>query len=133
MKRAETTAQIIVQELKTKLIIINEKFIERDYGKASGLTFDQWEKAFPDGFIPGRENDEELKSRVIMGLHEVTREYKGKNILLISHGAVINSILKTVSKGAVNIGETNIKNGCVNLMLHNGFDYSIEKFNSSQV
>lgn len=133
LKRAETTAKIITHELKTKLIIINEKFIERDYGKASGLTFDQWKKAFPDGLIPGKENDEDLKNRVFKGLCDVVSEYRGKNILLISHGAVINSILKTVSHGAIDIGETNIKNAGFNLILHNGTDYSVEKFNSAQL
>ena len=133
LKRAETTAKIITHELKTKLIIINEKFIERDYGKASGLTFDQWKKAFPGGLIPGKENDEDLKNRVFKGLCDVVSEYRGKNILLISHGAVINSILKTVSHGAIDIGETNIKNAGFNLILHNGTDYSVEKFNSAQL
>lgn len=88
LKRAETTARIIGEALKTKLITINEKFIERDYGKASSLTFEQWKKAFPDGIVPGKENDEDLQKRVLEGLCEVANEYKGKNILLISHGAV---------------------------------------------
>lgn len=130
LKRAYSTAQIIAKKLKIENTVINENFIERDYGKASGLTFAQWKHSFPDGIVPGKENDESLKKRVITGLDEIVGEYKEKNILLISHGAVINSILKTVSNGAIDIGETNIKNACFNLVLHNGTAYSVELFNS---
>jgi len=71
-----------------------------------------------------------LKKRVIIGLNEIVKEYEGKNILLISHGAVINSILKTISNGTVDIGETNIKNACFNLISYDGTSYKVELFNS---
>lgn len=133
LKRAEATAQIIGEELRIKSVIKEEKFIERDFGKASGLTFAQWEKAFPDGVVPDKENDEDLKNRVYQGLFEVVKEFDGKNIILISHGAVINSLLKTISEGLIDIGETNIKNACVNLILYNENVFSIKLHNSSEL
>ena len=131
LKRAATTARIIAQELELELITINDKFIERDYGIASGLTFEQWKQSFPDSHIPGREDDETLKERVLDGLDEVVDKYK--NILLVSHGAVINSLLKTISNGAIDIGETNIKNACINIIRYDGDMYTIDLYNSLEL
>lgn len=63
----------------------------------------------------------------------IVEEYNGKNILLISHGAVINSILKSVSNGKIDLGETNIKNACINFFRYDGTTFRVELFNSAQL
>ena len=130
LQRAETTACIIGEVLKKNLITTNDKFIERDYGKASGLTFHQLKETFPDELIPGKESDEDLQQRVFEGLCEAVNTYENKNILLVSHGAVINSLLKKISKGAIDIGETNIKNAHINLIKHDGVTFRVDMYNS---
>lgn len=133
LKRAAETAQIIRQTIKAGSIIVNEKFIERDFGKASGMTYGQWKDAFPDQHIPGREVDDELEKRVYEGLAEVVEKYTGRKIVLVTHGAVINSLLKTISEGLINIGETNIKNACINLIEHDGKSYRVKLYNSLEI
>lgn len=125
--------KIIAGELKIENIKIHKHFIERYYGKASGLTFEEWKYSFPNGIIPGKEDDGSLKRRVVAGLEGIVEEYNGKNILLISHGAVINSILKSVSNGKIDLGETNIKNACINFFRYDGTTFRVELFNSAQL
>jgi uncharacterized phosphatase len=133
LKRAYSTAKIIAENLKIENIKTHNNFIERDFGKASGLTFEEWKLYFPNGIVPRKEDDECLKNRVISGLGEIVDEFNEKNILLVCHGAVINSILKTVSNGAIDIGETNIKNACFNIISYDGTAFRVELFNSDQL
>jgi uncharacterized phosphatase len=102
----------------------------RDFGKGSGLTFGQWAKAFPDGRIPGRESDDALEKRVYHGLSEIAGEYPGKKILVVSHGAAINALLKKISGGKVSIGEGNLKNGSLNVIEYDGTSFKVNAYNA---
>lgn len=130
LKRASMTASVIGNHLGLPDVITCEAFIERDYGKASGLTLEQQKHAFPDGIIPGKENDDTLADRVMKGLEFIIQEYRGKNIIVVSHGAVINALLKVISNNSVNIGEIFIKNACINIVKYIDGKWHIELYNS---
>lgn len=130
LKRAFATAAIIGRCLNVNEIIEDDSFIERDYGVASGLTYEQWKLFYPDGYIPGIESDDILRERVLQGLHSIVEEFKDKKVVLVAHGAVINSLLKTVSVDKINLGETNIKNTCINIVEHDGSDWHVKVYNS---
>lgn len=42
-------------------------------------------------------------------------------------------MLKTVSEGVIDIGETNIKNACVNLIKYDGDMFRVEMYNSPEL
>ncbi|MHC9544574.1 MAG: histidine phosphatase family protein [Vulcanimicrobiota bacterium] len=130
LKRAYATAEIIGKKLDITAIIEDRAFVERDFGNGSGLTLEQMKSAYPDGTIPGRENDESLEKRVLQGLRGVADTYRDRRIVMVAHGAVINSLLKVVSAGKVNLGETSIRNACINILEHEGSSWQIKVHNS---
>jgi len=130
LKRACATAEIIGQSLGIESITRENAFVERDFGKGSGMTLPQMKSAYPDGAIPGRESDESLEKRVSQGLQRVAERYTGSRVIMVAHGAVINSLLKVVSEGSIDLGETNIKNTCINMLEHDGSGWQIKVCNS---
>src|SRR5512145_2391512 len=99
LKRAYETAQIIADTLSVSNIVAFDKLKERDYGMASGLLPAERKERFADGVIPGQEEFEHLRQRAMDALTDILDRYMHKNILVVSHGAITNSILYTLSNG----------------------------------
>jgi uncharacterized phosphatase len=127
--RAKQSAEIIAKEIKNKKIHEDEGFIEIDVGEISGMTPEEKAAAFPDGKINGMESFECLQKRVVGSLNECSRIYFGKNIIIVSHGAAINSVLAYLSDNEIGTGKTILKNACVNLLEYDGRDYKIIFYN----
>ena len=120
LKRAFETAQIIARVLSVSEIQVEEQITERDYGEASGLWPEERRSRFPGG-IPGQEDFELLRQRAMSGLQKIANDHLGKRIIVISHGALTNSILYTLSGGEFGSFKTRLKNGCINqVKLQNG-------------
>ncbi|MDQ7825352.1 MAG: histidine phosphatase family protein [Candidatus Eremiobacteraeota bacterium] len=130
LKRAFVTADIIRLALEITPLLPDEAFIERDFGKSSGLTHQEQELAFPEGNVPGKESDDDLEKRVLEGLRGIMAGYGGKRVVLVTHGAVINSLLKAVSAGTIDVGETKIKNACLTIIEHDGSGWHVKAYNS---
>ncbi len=113
LKRAYETAQIIARILSVSEIKVEEQITERDYGEASGLWPEERRSRFPDG-IPGQEDFELLRQRAMNGLEKIANDHRGKRIVIISHGALTNSILYTLSGGEFGSFKTRLRNGCLN-------------------
>jgi uncharacterized phosphatase len=113
LKRAYETAQIVARILLISEIKVEEQITERDYGEASGLWPEERRSRFPDG-IPGQEDFELLRQRAMSGLEKIVKDHPGKRIVVISHGALTNSILYTLSGGEFGSFKTRLKNGCIN-------------------
>lgn len=130
--RARRTAQIIGRScgLAPKE---DADFIERDFGEASGMTFAQQRTAYPDGNIPGRETDAAMAVRTARAFDRILRGYPGKNILVVSHGAAINFMLRQLSKGAVRLEDMRVNNLCYNLAEHDGKDWHVTQINAREL
>ncbi len=124
--RAKQSAEIIAKGIGLKDIIEEEEFIERDFGEASGMTVEEREKAFPDGKYKGMEIFEELQQRIVSSVNKYKNIYYGKNIIIISHGAVINSLLSYLSNNEIGTGKTVLKNACINLLRYNEKEKELE-------
>lgn len=96
-KRALETARIINQGGKE--IIIEPRFEERDMGLYEGLTEAEAKEKFPDidsrkaaqsfGSAPPKgETIEKMQKRVLEAFDEIKGRYKGKDILIVTHGFV---------------------------------------------
>ena len=114
--RARESAEIIAKGIIDIKIVEDDNFIERDYGKASGMTSEERKIHFPDGKWTGVEPSEQLRNRTVKALLKYINEYKGKNIIIVSHGAAINSILAHFSKDEIGTGKTTLKNACMTLI-----------------
>ena len=119
LSRAKLSAEIVSKEIGNIKIHEEINFIERDYGKASGMTADERKLAFPDGIWIGVEPYEKLQNRTINALLKYIKEYDGNNILIVSHGAAINSILAYLSKNEIGTGKTILNNARITLLQKN--------------
>ncbi len=130
LKRAYETAQIIARMLSVTEIEVEEQITERDYGEASGLWPDERRSRFPDG-SPGQEDFELLRQRAMCGVEQIVKDHTGKRIVVISHGALTNSILYTLSGGEFGSFKTRLKNGCINqITVHNG-KWTVDFYNKT--
>lgn len=126
--RAKRTADIIA--LEHKLIVITRKLLrERTFGKLEGKSYDDYsnelkeailryeklseKEKFTFKFREDIESDEEIVSRFLTLLREVSLAYPTKTVLVVSHGGMMRSLLihlgfgtyETLQPGAVkNLG-----------------------------
>lgn len=104
--RALNTAEIITS--KNNLKIIKDKSLrERNFGIMEGLTREEILEKHPDVYsaylkrkdtykIVNGESLIEFNSRVLDGLAKIVNLYEGKRILIISHGGVLDCIIRMV-------------------------------------
>ena len=98
LSRAKITAEIISRETGNAEVLEESGFTERDYGKLSGTSSSERNKYFPDESIAGLESFEDLQNRIVNTLFRYIKTYDGNNIIIVSHGAAINSLLAYLSE-----------------------------------
>lgn len=98
LKRAQKTAEIIAKATGTKLVI-DSQMRERNYGEVEGKHRDEWfvgmaeiEKQY-EGKPEGGESFKELEERMHKAFVSHRKEYAGKNIVFVSHGAALTSLI----------------------------------------
>lgn len=128
LRRAKQTAEIINANLKLPIVEM-EEFIERSYGDAEGMSIEERQVTFHDGNIPNQETMNSLKSRVVEGIHILNEKFQNKKVLLVAHGAVINSILAILSNGKIGSGKTKLINACTSNIHYNQKKWKIKDFN----
>ena len=116
--RSQQTAAIIAETLNIQEIRPDINLIERDYGKASGLTENERTALFPDGNYEGMEEWTTLRDRVYASILKYVEIYYPENIIIVSHGSAINSILAELSNHEIGSGKTRLKNACINMLTY---------------
>ncbi|MEK4386217.1 histidine phosphatase family protein [Solibacillus sp. FSL W7-1464] len=128
LKRAKQTAEIIAEK-KNIPIIEMRQFIERSFGDAEGMTVEARLSKFPDLQYTNQESKEDLRVRVMNGLHKIQKERKESTIVLVAHSAVINSILAILSNGEIGSGKTQLANACLSTIYYNEGIWKIKNYN----
>lgn len=101
LDRAHETATIIADRLGMTEVTDVEALVERDYGEAEGMAFDEIEALYPEGVrAPGQETREEVAARVVPALLEFAVRHPGERLLVVSHGGAIRAVLQTAEPGA---------------------------------
>ncbi len=129
LSRALETASIIADRLGVPEVVLMEQFVERDYGAVEGLSISEREERFPDGAWPGVEDRELLTSRCMSGLNRLAERYPGQKVIVVSHGAAINSILAKLSGGEIGSGKTKLSNGGASVVRFQNSAWYIESYN----
>jgi len=129
--RARQTADVIASVLNIGPVSEDIGLIERDYGKASGLTVEERSKRFPDGKYEGIEDWNDLRDRVFGALQRNTVKFASDNIIVVSHGSAINSILAELSSHEIGTGKTHLKNACVSMLEYNDGSFKIVFYNKT--
>lgn len=131
LKRASKTAQIIAEIVAVKQIIIENQIIERDFSKVSGMTPNEREAFYASGEKDDKEPWEKLSGRMISCLKRYGEQYHHNNIIMVSHGASINSVLSVLSEGKTGTGKILLKNTCINIINYESGKLKLDKFNLS--
>jgi len=96
LDRAQETARIIAARLGLGDVTIVDELIERDYGQAEGMDFDELEARYPEGVhAPGQETRAEVAERVVPALLRIAERHPGERLVLVSHGGAIRAALQT--------------------------------------
>jgi uncharacterized phosphatase len=130
LKRAYETAQIIASWVKIPIIHVVDEMIERSYGSAEGLLYEERHIRFPNG-IPDQEGFENLCKRGMAGLTKIANDFSGKKIIVVSHGGLINAILYTISGGAFGSFKTRLRNGCINKITLQNNQWKVEFYDKT--
>ena len=97
LSRAFETASIIAGELGLGTPDTLDAIVERHYGEAEGLNYDQIDARFPgDTPVPGRETRNQVAERVVPALIALAERHPGESLVVVSHGGVIRSVLEAV-------------------------------------
>ena len=130
--RAKMSAEIICKEIGLRNIHEEIDFIERDLGKVSGMTKEEAEINFPNGNYEGMEPLEKLQERTTNALLKWTKELNEKNIIIMTHGLAINSILTSLSGDKIEMGKAIPKNACMSLLEKQGDTITIVFYNKQE-
>ncbi len=118
--RARKTAEIINEALDLNIVEMDH-FKERCFGEGEGMLREDRDRQFPDFIFPEMESYEDLVARVQNGLNEINKQFRDQRVLVVAHGAVINTILQEYHNDALGEGRVKLWNGCLT-DLHWGHD-----------
>jgi uncharacterized phosphatase len=108
LSRAMETAEIISAEVGLGVPTTIPQIVERNYGEAEGLNWEEIERMFPEGtFVPGRETHEQVAERVLAALLALATACPGESLIVVTHGGVIRSLLNAVDPDTLHGAITN--------------------------
>ncbi|MGM0956998.1 MAG: histidine phosphatase family protein [Bacillota bacterium] len=113
LTRAKETAHLILKHVDAPLVIMDD-FIERDYGDAEGMSFEERQKLFPDKQYPNMEPLEAIQDRMVEGIEKVRAAYPNQQVLIVAHGAAIHALLTTLADEHLGLENTRLVNACLN-------------------
>jgi probable phosphoglycerate mutase len=105
LQRAYETGAVIARGLGLDEPLVVPGLAERAYGEAEGMTEDDLRALFPGGIegerIPGCETRAEVVARATEALLEVAERFPDQRVIVATHGAVIGSLLRSLSEDAL--------------------------------
>ncbi|WP_144472248.1 histidine phosphatase family protein [Bacillus pumilus] len=113
LTRAKETAHLILKHVDAPLVIMDD-FIERDYGDAEGMSFEERQKLFPNKQYPNMEPLETIQDRMVEGIEKVRVAYPNQQVLIVAHGAAIHALLTTLADEHLGLENTRLVNACLN-------------------
>jgi uncharacterized phosphatase len=94
LSRAFETGAIIARELGLAVPTTDAALVERDYGAAEGLDWEEVRRRFPDeAHVPGRETRQQVADRVLPALLAIARAHPDESVLVVTHGGVIRTLV----------------------------------------
>lgn len=129
LKRAKQTAEIIASFLDVPKVLIDDDFIERDFGKLSGFTPEERKNSGLSEEDAGVESFGHLTSRLIGALRRYSEQGVYQHLIVVSHGAAINAVLAVLSDRRIGTGKTWLKNTCINILHAQGKAIEIVRYN----
>lgn len=128
LSRAKETAHLILQHVHAPLVIMDD-FIERDYGDAEGMSFEERQKLFPNKQYPNMEPLSALQDRMLEGIEKVRATYPDQQVLIVAHGAAIHALLTSLADEQMGIKDTRLENACLNYVEWTDGQWKVNDYN----
>ncbi|MEK4020200.1 MULTISPECIES: histidine phosphatase family protein [Bacillus] len=128
LSRAKETAHLILQHVHAPLVIMDD-FIERDYGDAEGMSFEERQKLFPNKQYPNMEPLSALQDRMLEGIEKVRASYPDQRVLIVAHGAAIHALLTSLADEQMGIQDTRLVNACLNYVEWTDGEWKVNDYN----
>lgn len=128
LTRAKQTAEIVARAMQVAEVATEQLLLERSFGEAEGMMYEQWKVEFPDGIPPGGETLEALRARAIELLDSLLETYRGTRVLTVSHGALIRKLVRLVSAGELPREGERFGNASLSIIVHDGQHWRIEVY-----
>jgi broad specificity phosphatase PhoE len=127
--RARETAEILGEHLGFDEISHFDLLIERSFGEAEGMTYEQWKSRFSNlDEIPGGESKSELTARSALLLDTFRDMYLEKRVLAVSHGALIRTVLSIASENELPRDGERLGNASLNIVSHLESSWTVTKY-----
>lgn len=128
--RARQTAEIIAKQKGFSNIQQEDLLIERSFGEAEGLAYEQWKSKYSNlDEIPGGESKSDLTRRSLLLLETFINTHPGKRILAISHGALIRTVLGITSENQLPREGERLGNASLNIVSHLENSWAVTRYN----
>ncbi len=97
LSRAAETARIIADGLGIGPVELVDDLVERNYGEAEGMTDRDLDARF-GGRLEATESRDDVVARVTPALLAVAERHPGQRVLVVSHGGVIGSLVRSSTR-----------------------------------
>ena len=127
--RARETAKIISEQVGFSETQELDLLIERSFGEAEGLAYEQWKSRYSDlDEIPGGESRTQLVERSKLLLETISASHPGKRVLAVSHGALIRTVLAVSSQDELPRDGERLGNASLNIVSHIESAWAVTKY-----
>ncbi|MFJ8530653.1 histidine phosphatase family protein [Bacillus sp. NPDC094106] len=129
--RAQETARVISEAVGIHSIFLDERFVERNFGEASGKPVPTVRERIAEGNVEGMESDEEIVNRCFTALQDVAQMHAGKRIIIVAHSHAIKAILHAISPEEITF-KTPLKNACINYVKEEHGKWDVLRYNIAE-
>ncbi len=126
LSRALETANIVASKLGFENVDVLPELIERSFGVAEGLSYDDWKTLYQDGQnVDQAETIAQLDVRANALLELLALKFEGQRVLTVSHGALIRRLIHIISNGEFPREGERFGNASMTTIEHDGDDWKI--------
>ena len=129
LSSAMATAEIVAKSAGFDLISTEPLLLERSFGEAEGLLYDEWKTKYEDtNAVPGAETLEQLEERSRMLLDKLVEDFAGQRVLTVSHGALIRKLLRIASHKTLPREGERLGNASMSILKHENGVWSVAEY-----
>ena len=132
LSRAVETAQIIAEYTGLGPVRLESRLRERTHGRLEGTTLEEriarWGPNWNE-LDHGVESDEQMFARGYACLRELSEQYPGQNVLVVTHGAFIVVMLKNLLK---QMPEGWLQNASLSIIRQQGDGWECDLYNCTE-
>lgn len=128
LQRAAETGHLL-NESYTIPIQIKEEWIEKSFGDVEGKEYSYVFSTYPDGVFPRAETDEAVIDRVLPLFDEIAHEHAGKNILIVTHGAIIHALLRHFNAYQETLEDVRLHPLSMHTFMNENNEWIVESYN----